>query len=288
MQIPRIFAIANRKGGVGKTTTAVNLAAALAQAGRSVILLDLDPQGNAGTSLAAPTRLGLDALLLGAAQWEEVLQETPCPGLFFLPTPANAAQLEQEIGSLPDSAGFLRRKLKQARFPKTIGGQNLAPDPFVILDCPPGLSLLAQNGLGAAQGVIIPLQCEFLALEGLAQILAYLEAMRREHHAKLELTGVVLTMVDSRTNLARQVANDVHGFLGDTLFNQTIPRNIRLSEAPSHGLPACLYDPDCVGAQAYGGLAAELLARIGEREAKNPRIVPLSPRANPQPIKTIA
>ncbi|RAI59666.1 ParA family protein [Roseicella frigidaeris] len=253
---PRVIAFANQKGGVGKTTTAINLATVLA-AQHKVLLLDLDPQGNASTGLGierADRGAGTYALLVDGRPLAELLRPTPVPTLQLVPADADLAGAEVELVAMEDR----ERRLTQA----------LAADPalrdsfdYILLDCPPSLGLLTLNALVAAHSVLVPLQTEFFALEGVSQITQTIERVKRALNPGLALEGILLTMYDRRNNLSELVAQDVRGFFKDKVFETVIPRNIRISEAPSHGLPVSLYDARSPGAQAYAALGAEMLRR---------------------------
>jgi chromosome partitioning protein len=253
---PRILALANQKGGVGKTTTAINLATAIA-AERRVLLLDLDPQGNASTGLGLPREArgaGTYALLIEDRPLSELIQPTQVPHLSILPADPDLAGAEIELVGLEDRERRLRNAFAKAE-------QTLAAYDFVFLDCPPSLGLITLNALVAAQGVLVALQTEFFALEGISQMTRTIERVKRALNPQLSLEGIVLTMFDRRNNLSELVAADVRGFFKDKVFDTVIPRNVRVSEAPSHGLPVLLYDFRSPGAQAYVKLAAELLKR---------------------------
>jgi chromosome partitioning protein len=250
----RIIAIANQKGGVGKTTTAVNLATAFAEAGRRVLLIDLDPQGNASTGLGFAADLrGLTSydLLRGDGELDSAMVPTVVLRLFLVPASPDLAGIELEMGQ-EDRREFLLSRM--------IRGQVDAFDE-VLIDCPPSLNLLTINALVAAERVLVPLQCEFYALEGLAQLMRTVERVQQGLNPRLALEGVLLTMYDQRNNLSDLVAADVRRHFGAKVYATMIPRNVRISEAPSHGMPVLLYDPRCAGSQAYVQLAAEMMPR---------------------------
>ena len=256
--IPHIIAIANQKGGVGKTTTAINLATSLASTGQRVLLIDLDPQGNASTGLSieyGARRAGSYTLLAEGKPLASLIRDTMVPGLSLLPADVELAGAEIELVSYPNREFLLQQAL--------IGqdGTTLSYD-FVLIDCPPSLGLLTLNALVAADGVLVPLQCEFFALEGVSHLVRTIDRVRRSFNPKLQLQGLVLTMFDRRNNLSELVAEDARGFFGDQVFETLIPRNIRISEAQSHGKPALLYDPRSSGSIAYAKLAEELVERI--------------------------
>ena len=253
---PRIVAVANQKGGVGKTTTAINLGTALAAAGRTVLLLDLDPQGNASTGLGIPQaeRMPGSYGLLQGAPFDEVVRKTPVPGLTVLPATRDLAAAEIELPQSPRP----QHCLKEALAPTLARNGTLG---YVLIDCPPSLGMLTVNALVATDSVLVPLQCEFLALEGLSQVLNIVERVRTAFNPKLRIQGIVLTMFDKRNNLSAQVRDDVKAHLGDAVYDTIIPRNVRVSEAPSYGVPVLLHDFRCPGAQAYAHLAGELLRR---------------------------
>ncbi len=263
---PRVLALANQKGGVGKTTTAINLGTALAAIGERVLVLDLDPQGNASTGLGIDRKRRNPStyhVLTGEADLRSVLQETAVPNLFVAPSTMDLLGVELEIAKERDRAQRLRRAIAELTLTSTDANRIT----YVLIDCPPSLNLLTINALTAADAVVVPLQCEFFALEGLSQLIKTVEQVRANLNPQLSIHGVVLTMFDPRNNLANQVVADVREFMGTTVYDTVIPRNVRVSEAPSHGKPVLLYDLRCAGSQAYLKLASEVIQR--ERALQN-------------------
>ncbi|MBO9122039.1 MULTISPECIES: ParA family protein [unclassified Rhizobium] len=257
----RIITIANQKGGVGKTTTAINLATALAAIGERVLIVDLDPQGNASTGLGidrkSRSRSSYD-LLIGDYGILEVVQETAVPNLFIVPSTMDLLGIEMEIAQQSDRVFKLKKALAE---------RDAFQFSYILVDCPPSFNLLTMNAMAAAHSVLVPLQCEFFALEGLSQLLETVDQVRRSVNPQLDIQGIVLTMFDSRNNLAQQVVNDVRTHLGEKVYHTLIPRNVRVSEAPSYGKPAILYDLKCAGSQAYLQLASEVIQRERQRLA---------------------
>lgn len=257
----RIITIANQKGGVGKTTTAINLATALAAIGERVLIIDLDPQGNASTGLGIDRKNRVHSsydVLIGASTVGETAVQTAVPNLFIIPSTMDLLGLEMEIASQPDRVFRLKRSLQ---------GEEAQAFNYILVDCPPSFNLLTMNAMAAAHSVLVPLQCEFFALEGLSQLLETVNQVRRTVNPTLDIQGIVLTMFDSRNNLAQQVVSDVRSHLGDKVYHTLIPRNVRVSEAPSYGKPAILYDLKCAGSQAYLQLASEVIQRERQRKA---------------------
>jgi chromosome partitioning protein len=258
---PRVIAIANQKGGVGKTTTAINLATGLAAVGHKVLLIDLDPQGNASTGLGVPKEQksqGTYEVLVSNLKLEDAAYDTRIPNLQVVPTSVDLSGAELDLVDMEQREFRLRDALVA----------STKRWDYVLIDCPPSLTLLTLNALVAADSVLVPLQCEFFALEGISHLTRTIERVRRALNPSLEVLGIVLTMYDRRNNLTDQVAADVRGHFGDKVFATVIPRNVRVSEAPSHGLPVLIYDNACAGAQAYIHLARELLDRTGGRSGK--------------------
>ena len=257
----RILALANQKGGVGKTTTAINLGTALAAIGERVLVIDLDPQGNASTGLGVERRdrhVSTYDVMVGEATLLQVARPTAVPNLSIAPSTLDLLGVELEIANEKDRSFRLRNALNTL-VNDLIGSTDAFT--YVLVDCPPSLNLLTVNALAAADSVLVPLQCEFFALEGLSQLLSTVEQVRRSLNPALTIHGIVLTMFDPRNNLAAQVVADVRQFMGDKVYETVIPRNVRVSEAPSHGKPVLLYDLKCAGSQAYLKLASELIQR---------------------------
>ncbi|MCK8484419.1 AAA family ATPase [Aliiroseovarius sp. S2029] len=257
---PKIIAITNQKGGVGKTTTTINLGAALAETGSRVLLIDLDPQGNASTGLGievADRKLTTYDLLLEEAPLTDVLQETDIENLFIAPATTDLSSADIELVSNEKRSHLLHDAVRAT------GLAQLGLD-YILIDCPPSLNLLTVNALVAADSVLIPLQSEFFALEGLSQLMLTIREVRQTANAGLRIEGIVLTMFDTRNNLSRQVEADARDNLGELVFNTMIPRNVRVSEAPSYALPVLMYDPTSKGSQAYRALASELSIRNGK------------------------
>jgi len=258
--MPRIITLANQKGGVGKTTTAINLATALAAIGERVLIVDLDPQGNASTGLGIDRRareVSSYDLMVGEASVAQAAVMSGIDNLAIVPSTLDLLGVEQTIATQPDRAFKLRNAFR-ALDDFVIEG---APVTYILIDCPPSLNLLTVNALVAADAVLVPMQCEFFALEGLSQLLQTIEQIRSTLNPRLAIQGVVMTMFDKRNTLSEQVLNDVRGTMGNLVYDTVIPRNVRLSEAPSYGKPALLYDLKCAGSQAYLRLATEVIRR---------------------------
>jgi chromosome partitioning protein len=279
--VGQTIACANQKGGVGKTTTVVNVGTYLALAGQRVLIVDVDPQGNATSGLGVD-RAGLDLTLYealtGAAELRDVVVATKIANLFIVPSSVGLAGAEMELAPTDQ---------RERRLARLLAG--VAPDyDYLLLDCPPSVGLLTVNALTAADAVLIPIQCEYYALEGLTQLIATVNLVRDNLNPDLEIKGVVLTMFDGRTNLSADVAAEVRRHLGAAVFDTIVPRSIRLSEAPSFGLPIALHRPDSKGAEAYAALAVELLARNGSTRATRPSEAPPAmsseARADTEPV----
>lgn len=262
---PRVIAIANQKGGVGKTTTAINLGTALAAVKQKVLIMDLDPQGNASTGLGVPparrTTTSFD-VLVGGVPLQRALVPTLVPGLSILPSDVLLSGAELELATDQGRSYRLKRAVDQ--YFQSLARRSDGFD-YILIDCPPSLNVLTVNAMTAADSILVPLQCEFFALEGLTQLIRTVERVRGHLNAKLEIQGIVLTMYDSRNNLSAEVAADVRGHFGDTVYKTVIPRNVRVSEAPSVGKPVLLYDLACSGSQAYLGLAREIVRQERSR-----------------------
>ncbi len=264
---PRVLAIANQKGGVGKTTTAINLGTGLAAVGERVLLIDIDPQGNASTGLGLPRSARSSSIydvLISEAPLSAVTVPSSVPGLDLVPADADLSGVEIELGSQPRRSFRLRNAIAGLN---TISGAPQTPYTYILIDCPPSLNLLTVNAMTASDAVLVPLQCEFFALEGLTQLLRTVELVRGSLNPKLEIQGLVLTMYDRRNSLSSQVEQDVRAHFGEKVYKTVIPRNVRVSEAPSFGKPALVYDINCTGSQAYMRLAGELISRERDRVA---------------------
>lgn len=261
-QLPRLLAIANQKGGVGKTTTAVNLATALAAVGKRVLLIDLDPQGNASTGLGVKRsdirKSAYDLIFEEGLNAAELAVPTKVPGLFVVPSSMHLAGAEIELVTAKRREYRLREALRRP-----------LPFDYVITDCPPSLSLVTLNALVAVDAIVVPLQCEFYALEGLSHLVKTIERVKQHFNPKLDIHGVLLTMYDPRNRLSSAVADDVREYFGEKVYQTVVPRNVRLSEAPSYGLPAIVYDMKCPGAQAYIRLAGEVIRREKKIQAES-------------------
>ena len=259
----RVLVVANQKGGVGKTTTAINLGTALAAVGEKVLLIDSDPQGNAPTGLGvgrAQRRNTLYDVLMGEKPISDAFVKTSVPGLDLVPSDPDLSGVELELGQHARRSFKLRDALEPLR-----DGQSYN---YVLIDCPPSLNVLTVNAMAAADAVLVPLQAEFFALEGLSQLMRTIELVHSSLNPTLEIQGIVLTMVDKRNKLSEQVESDVRAHFGDKVYQTKIPRNVRVSEAPSHGKPALIYDLACAGSQAYLGLARELVTQERARQAR--------------------
>jgi chromosome partitioning protein len=268
---PRILVVANQKGGVGKTTTAINLGTALAAVGERVLVVDLDPQGNASTGLGIgrnERKVSAYDVLIGAALIEDAIVPTKVPGLDIVPSTMDLLGAELELASVQRRSHRLRDALsrmpRNGRKRETSESEERMTEraySYLLIDCPPSLNLLTINAMTAADAILVPLQCEFFALEGLSQLLRTVERVKTSLNPRLDIQGIVLTMFDQRNKLSDQVASDVRSYLGDKVYRTVIPRNVRISEAPSYGKPALVYDHRCAGSKAYMKLAAEMIQR---------------------------
>jgi chromosome partitioning protein len=260
---PRVLAVSNQKGGVGKTTTAINLGTALAALGEKVLIVDMDPQGNASTGLGVPRetrRVTIYDVVVDGRSVEDAAVASSVPGLFIIPADADMSGVEIELSQADRRSFRLRDALEPVRSRQTRYD-------YVLIDCPPSLNLLTLNAMAAADAVLVPLQCEFFALEGLSQLMRTVDMVKQSLNPRLEIQGLVLTMFDRRSALSGQVANDVRAHFGDKVYESVIPRNVRVAEAPSFGKPALIYDLRCAGSQAYLKLAREVVARERLRRA---------------------
>jgi chromosome partitioning protein len=265
----RVLAVSNQKGGVGKTTTAINLGTALAAIGEKVLIVDMDPQGNASTGLGVPRetrRITIYDVVVDGRSIHDAAVPTAVPGLHIIPADADMSGVEIELSQADRRSYRLRDALEAQQNGRT--GYDPEPYDYVLIDCPPSLNLLTLNAMAAADGVLVPLQCEFFALEGLTQLMKTIEMVRQSLNPALEIQGLVLTMYDRRNALSGQVAADVRGHFGDKVYDAVIPRNVRVSEAPSFGKPVLIYDLKCTGSQAYLRLAKEVVGRERRRRAQ--------------------
>jgi chromosome partitioning protein len=262
----QIFALANQKGGVGKTTTTLNLGCAIASAGESVLIIDLDPQGNASTGLGInkdDREFSSYDILTGEKDINQIKMETIVDNLHIVPSTLDLLGLEAVLANDNEKSYKLKRAIEK------LNKDAEKKYSYILIDCPPSLNLITINALAAANGIIVPLQCEFYALEGLGQLLETVDHVRNTLNKDLLIHGVLLTMFDERNNLSGQVAKDVRDFMGDKVYKTVIPRNVRVSEAPSYGKPVMLYDHKCVGSQAYLNLAAEVLKKDNKTSNNN-------------------
>ena len=263
---PRILAVANQKGGVGKTTTAINLGTAMAAIGQCVLIIDMDPQGNASTGLGIAhddRKISTFDVLMDPNIVTQSLLATAVPGLLLMPSTLDLLGVENELANTPDRSFRLKQAIELIKNVQINTGAETKPFDYIIIDCPPSFNLLTINAMAAAQSVLVPVQAEFFALEGLSQLTNSIEEFRKLLNPTLEIMGIVLTMVDERTKLSKTVAAEVASVFGDKLYNAVIPRNVSVSEAPSFGKPVLLYDLKATGSQAYIELAKEIL--INER-----------------------
>src|SRR5882757_1333851 len=276
---PRVLVVANQKGGVGKTTTAINLGTALAAVGEPTLVIDIDPQGNASTGLGIhrqDRKLTTYEVLTGQAKLADAVVRTRIPGLSLVPATVDLSGAELELADMPRRNFILKDAIEEYSVHGASAGAGATNDgssvdgalfSYILIDCPPSLTLLTLNAMAAADAVMVPLQCEFFALEGLSQLMKTIELVRNKLNPTLDIQGVVLTMFDKRNKLSDQVAADVRQTLGEKVYTTVIPRNVRISEAPSHGVPALVYDLRCPGSQAYIKLAGELIQRERIRAA---------------------
>ena len=258
----RVLAVSNQKGGVGKTTTAINLGTALAAIGEKVLIVDMDPQGNASTGLGVPRetrRVTIYDVVVDGRSVDDAAVQTTVPGLWIIPADADMSGVEIELSQADRRSCRLKDALAGQ------GADGHTKYDYVLIDCPPSLNLLTLNAMAAADAVLVPLQCEFFALEGLTQLMKTIEMVRQSLNPSLEIQGLVLTMYDRRSALSGQVANDVRAHFGDKVYDAIIPRNVRVAEAPSFGKPALIYDLKCAGSQAYLRLAREVVSRERKR-----------------------
>lgn len=265
---PRVLSVANQKGGVGKTTTAINLGTALAAVGEKVLIVDMDPQGNASTGLGVPMsarKMTMYDVLVDGRGAAEAAVETSVPGLWIVPSDSDLSGIEIEMAQAERRNFRLRDAVDKLR-----SDQAVAPGQtgftYILIDCPPSLNLLTVNAMSAADAVLVPLQCEFFALEGLTQLMRTVDLVRSSLNPRLEIQGIILTMFDRRNSLSGQVEQDVRAHFGETVYETKIPRNVRVSEAPSFGKPALIYDLKCAGSQAYLNLAREVVRRERRRQ----------------------
>lgn len=263
-QKPRILAVANQKGGVGKTTTAINLGTALAAIGETVLIIDMDPQGNASTGLGVgyqERQLSMYDILSAEASMRDVIRTTAVPRLCVAPATLDLLGVDVEIAHERDRNFRVRVALDSYVRHAQQGDPDYHDFSYVLIDCPPSLNLLTVNAMAASNAILVPLQCEFFALEGLSQLLSTIDQVKQQLNQNLDIHGIVLTMYDARNNLSAQVVEDVRDHMGDVVYDTIIPRNVRVSEAPSHGKPVLLYDLKCTGSQAYLRLASEVIQR---------------------------
>ena len=265
VHMPRIFAVANQKGGVGKTTTAINLGAALAETGLGVLVIDVDPQGNASTGVGIgreERQASSYDVLVGTCNLDSAMQETSSPGLLMIPATVDLAGVETQLAGNRDKAYRLRDAIADHAKRASAGQSVFGAVDIVLIDCPPSLNILTLNAMVAAEGVIVPVQCEFFALEGIIQLKETIDEVRAAINPALNIEGVVLTMYDKRSRLTKQVENEVRAFFGDAVYHTVIPRNVRVAEAPSFGQSVLQYEPKSSGSQAYRALGGELRERL--------------------------